>query len=55
MQICHYFLALERSSKNIWLKLSAGSGSFELYDDGDSVDLKELKENSLLINRSSID
>lgn len=48
----NYLLAFERSSKNIYLKLSVRLGSFEILDDGESIDLKELNENSALVKRN---
>ena len=42
-------LAIERDSKNIYLRIELENGSFELADDGEGLNLQELSNESILL------
>lgn len=44
-----FIIVIERDCKNIQLKLWVEKGSFELYDDGDSINLNEMARESILL------
>lgn len=48
------FLALERGSKNMSLNLEVEKGTFELKDDGEGLNLKELSNESILLKSKPI-
>ena len=45
----HLRVAFERNSKNLKLKLGVERGSIEIEDDGESLNLLEMKNNSILL------
>lgn len=49
LQIAFLIIAIERDAKNIQLKLCVEMGSFELLDDGDSLNLIEMAKESILL------
>jgi hypothetical protein len=49
LQIAFLIIAIERDAKNIQLKLCVENGSFELLDDGDSLNLIEMAKESILL------
>ena len=51
-----YFIAIERDAKNIQLKLFVEKeGSFELYDDGEALNLVEMEKESILLKSKLMD
>jgi hypothetical protein len=49
LQIAFLIIAIERDAKNIQLNLCVENGSFELLDDGDSLNLIEMAKESILL------
>lgn len=45
---------MERDSRNIHLKLCVEKGAFEIYDDGDALNLSEMEKESILLKSKII-